>query len=201
VTFARILRFLACKGESEMTDRTPLEHGLLNQAGSNDSVPAARPLDDFSMERIGPDVVLFDLELNRYHTLNDVAFDIWRQCDGRQSTELIGNSVGAHREVVETAIELLDEGGLLLAPESSFKSTMHRRRMVKLVAAGVIGAVGVPVVASISRLGPEASATGTCGPNCIPDRENCCCCHTNNPNCDCSNRASCESNQQKYCVN
>ena len=41
-------------------------------------IPAARPLSDFCMEQIVDEVVLFDATLNRYHTMNSVAFEVWR---------------------------------------------------------------------------------------------------------------------------
>ena len=154
------------------------------------AVPAARPLSDFCMERIGDEVVLFDSALNRYHTLNGFAFDIWRSCDGVHTMEQITNAasergVDARREVVEAAVTQLGEAGLLDAPESDFESTMHRRRMMKLVAAGAVGAVGIPVVASITRLGPEASAThGNCRPpgdTCNVNNPGQCCSHICNP--------------------
>lgn len=50
-------------------------------------VPAARPLSDFCMERVGDDVVLYDPENIQYHTLNAIAFDVWRLCDGSRSVE------------------------------------------------------------------------------------------------------------------
>lgn len=128
-------------------------------------VPAARPLEDFSLERVGDDVVLFDPGLNRYHTLNEPAFRIWRLCDGSRSAESIASSLDHGESTVEfvrAAIEQLGESGLLQAPEAGFASSMHRRHVIKLVAAGAVGAVGIPVVASITRLGPEASATPAC---------------------------------------
>ncbi len=130
-------------------------------------VPAARSMGDFCMEQIGDEIVLFDSELNRYHNLNIIAFDIWRNCDGVSSGDQIAATVAAsrpeiRREAVESAIVQLGESGLLQAPEGNFESTMHRRKIMKLVAAGAIGAVGIPIVASITRLGPEASATPPC---------------------------------------
>lgn len=125
-------------------------------------VPAARPLNEFCTERVGDDVVLFDSSRDRYHTLNSLAFDIWRLCDGTRSIERIGSDLdrsGIANEAVISAIAELGESGLLQAPEDAFEATLHRRRLMKLAAAGVIGTVGIPVVASITRLGPEASAT------------------------------------------
>jgi len=167
-------------------------------------IPAARPIGDFSMERIGPDVVLFDLELNRYHTLNGVAFDIWRGCDGQRSVDQLSKLLATQREVVEAAVQQLGEAGLLEAPEHTFESKMHRRKMLKLVAAGAIGAVGVPVVASITRVGPEASATneqctgqGDCG---AVGGGKCCCWNCNGGHGTCSDAGGCANGTFLFCV-
>ncbi|HET9659481.1 MAG TPA: PqqD family protein, partial [Thermomicrobiales bacterium] len=168
-----------------MTDRTPLDRGQGHHVEASSPVPASRPLSQFSSEWVGDDVILFDPELNRYHTLNRLAYDVWRLCDGSRTVGLIaGGSDWAEGDVTMEAVELavaqLGESGLLQAPETAFEASLHRRKVVKLVAAGVIGAVGIPIVASITRVGPEASATEIVQ---CPDgvttcnSTDCCCCH------------------------
>lgn len=148
-------------------------------------VPAARPLSDFCMERVGDEVVMFDAGRDRYHTLNEVAFAIWRACDGFADCRQIAYELrdwSLDVVAVEASIAQLGESGLLKASEEQFDSSLSRRRMVKLVAAGAVGAVGIPVVASITRLGPEASASH---PGCVPFNGFCttnddCCSHNCN---------------------
>lgn len=151
--------------------------------GADRSVPAARPLDDFCMEPVGDEVVMYDETLDRYHTLNLTAFEIWRQCDGAQTRFDIGRAMSNDGkpmaiETIDATVSQLGEAGLLQASETEFDSTLDRRRMMKLVAAGVIGAVGIPIVASITRLGPEAAAShGQCHPagtSCTPFAFECC---------------------------
>lgn len=115
---------------SNVDPATPFEP---NDMESPTPIPAARSLTEFSMERVGDDVVLFDCALNRYHTLNLVAFDIWRQCDGHRSIAMIGHSVEARR--CRGRRRAARRGRIVAAPEASFESTMHRRKLVKLVAA------------------------------------------------------------------
>jgi hypothetical protein len=136
-----------------------------------------------------------------------VAFKIWRQCDGSRSVDAIASSIGMQHGVVEAAVELLGESGLLEAPEYAFESTVSRRRMVKLVAAGAIGAVGVPVVASITRVGPEASATFNplCGMDCKAQGGDKCCCKVplgnGGFNYNCTDRGACiPGNGGKECT-
>lgn len=143
------------------------------------SAPAARPLDAFGIERVGDEFVLFDVELNRYHTLNELAFAVWRRCDGDRRVAALAQEMSVRIDVVEAAIQQLGEAGLFLEPEDGFASSMHRRRMLKLVAAGAVGSIGIPVVASITRVGSEASATGnfTCpdGSGCTANAGKCFC--------------------------
>lgn len=133
-------------------------------------VPAARSLNEFCTERVSDDVVLFDTALDRYHTLNSLAFDIWRLCDGTRSIheiEIALDRKTTSTEAVAAAVAQLGESGLLQASEDDFDAAMHRRRLLKLAAAGAIGAVGIPVVASITRPSPAAAAScpgEPCGP-------------------------------------
>lgn len=116
-------------------------------------VPAGRPLRDFCMERVGDDVVLYDSELNRYHTLIDLAYRIWRLCDGVRTSSQIAEATGSDEvacDSVDAAVAQLGESGLLVAPESAFNAGLHRGTMLKLVAAGTTGANGISVSASIS---------------------------------------------------
>jgi hypothetical protein len=166
-------------------------------------VPAARPMSDFSLERVADEVVLFDAEFTRYHTLNGVAYDVWRLCDGRRTLSEIASNVDrgdAMLDVIAATVEQLGEGGLLQAPETHFESTLRRRAVLKLVAAGAVAAIGLPVVSSITAPDASAANSGSCTSTkeCPPGR--CCCCHDNNTNCDCQIAGQCEANQQKFCL-
>lgn len=126
-------------------------------------VPAARFLTDFCIERVGDDVVLFDPAFDRYHTLNTVAFDIWRRCDGIRSIEQIAYPFrleGITSDIVVAAVAQLGASGLLQAPEHRFEPIMYRRRILQLAAAGAIGATVVPIIASITS--PDSAAAQTC---------------------------------------
>lgn len=119
---------------------------------------------EFSWERIGDDLVLFDGETMQYHTLNAVAERIWRACDGVVTIESIALSTGLPVEVVETTVAELGEASLLQTPASAWSIPMNRRRAAKLIAAGAVGAVGVPVVLSITAPSHQAAASPL--PNC-----------------------------------
>lgn len=130
--------------------------GLLDYAKP---VPAARPLGDFSWERIDGDLVLFDAEKIQYHTLNWVAQGIWQSCDGVANFEVIATVTGLPVEVVETTIAELGEASLLQSPASTWSVSISRRRAAKVIAVGAVGAVGIPVVLSLTA--PTALAQTT----------------------------------------
>jgi hypothetical protein len=140
------------------------ENAVLN---ANLPVPAARPLSDFCMERVGDDVVLYDPVTSRYHTLNVSAFDIWRLCDGTRTAEQIGIALqrnGFYIEAIEAAVAQLGESGLLQAPDDRFEARVYRRKLLKLAIAGAVGAAVLPVVKSITV--PDAAAAVSNGQPC-----------------------------------
>jgi Coenzyme PQQ synthesis protein D (PqqD) len=127
-------------------------------------VPAARAIENFSSETVDDEVVLFDCQRIQYHNLNASAFAVWRLCDGQRpifeiSSKLANQGLEIPADSVALAVEQLGEAGLLEAPQETFNSRFHRRTVLKLAAAGAIGAVGIPVVASITGITPNASAT------------------------------------------
>jgi hypothetical protein len=170
-----------------MTEQTPLERGQHHRIDSNLPVPAARPLGDFNMELVGDDVVLFDCLRNRYHTINPAAFEIWQRCDGTLNVDQIADRLVVQKDLVDTAIELLGEAGLLEAPENAFDSTMHRRTMVKLVSAGVLGTVALPLVRTITV--PHAVSAAS-GDECVPGVLDCPLDNQGNAQCCCLNGSS-----------
>ena len=98
-------------------------------------VPAARPLSDFCMERVGDDVVLYDAVNVQYHTLNLFAYDVWRMCEQNRSVVNIVNALSrdraeVHAEGVLLAISELGEAGLLAQPGSRLDPRLQRRRVL-----------------------------------------------------------------------
>jgi hypothetical protein len=163
--------------------------------------PAARPLDQFCVERVNDDFVLYDTERIQYHTLNSIAYDVWRLCDGQLSaraisSELAATSSAVHVEAVALAIEELGEAGMLEETEERFNARIQRRAVLKLAAAGVVGAIGLPLVQSITAPSAEAQTScGTANQGSVCSASNqcrsCCCCrNTVNGNQNCSNQCN-----------
>ena len=96
-------------------------------------IPAARPLRDFSWERVDQDLVLFDRDSMHYHTLNAVAEQVWRSCDGVATIKTISMSTSLPVDVIETTIGELGEASLLRTPASAWSVPMSRRRAAKLL--------------------------------------------------------------------
>jgi hypothetical protein len=195
-----------------MTEQTPLERGQFFQASARMPVPAARSLDDFSLELVGHDVILFDPVSRHYHTLNDVAFQVWRLCDGQNSIEVIQarleqSGLTVHIESIRLAAAQLIEAGLLAEgiPEGDLR--VQRRKVLRMAAAGTIAAVGLPLVSSITAPHAAAANSATCGffpdgyRGCGNTGNDTCCCPTSPPNVgNCRNPNGCVVNGVSQCL-
>lgn len=118
--------------------------------------PKCRPWSDFAVERIAGGLMLFDSTTMQYHTLNDAAERIWLAADGSASIEDIARSIGLPVDVVETTICELADISLVQSPAPRSTIPIDRRRATRWIAAG---AVGVPVVISITAPEPAAAAS------------------------------------------
>lgn len=117
------------------------------------------------VEQLADEVLVYDLDRDRAHCLNQAAARVWERCDGQHSVSEIGAEVGGE-EAAWMAVEQLSRAGLL---EEKIKRPaavgVSRREVIKRIAAAA--AVGVPVVTSI--IAPTASHAA----NCIPTGGNC----------------------------
>lgn len=128
---------------------------------ANFPTSVARPLSDFAFERVGDDLVILDGETLQYHTLNYVAAWIWQSCNGVTTPARMAQDLNIPVEIIESTIVDLDQAGLLQAPSGRWDLTLSRRRATKLLAAGLVGAVGLPVIKSITA--PDAAAAASIG--------------------------------------
>lgn len=126
-------------------------------------VPAARPLSDFAVEVVGDELVIFDAETLHYHTLNATAQLVWRSCDGTASPVAIAQALDIPVELVQLTVAEFGEASLLSLPDHVWSSAVTRRRAAQLIAAGLVGTLGLPVVKSITV--PDAAAAASNLPN------------------------------------
>ena len=130
--------------------------------------PRART-DGVIVEELADEVLVYDLDRDRAHCLNQTAANVWRLCDGKSSAAEIATRLGvdlepaAAQEVVWTAIDQLSRAGLLdkKIKRPAAAGGMSRRDVIKKIA--VAAAIGVPVVTSV--VAPTATFAATCRPS------------------------------------
>lgn len=132
------------------------------------------------------ETLVYDLERDRAHCLNQTAVFVWRQCDGKMSPREIALALTQKTEtrvdekLVWLALDQLGRSHLLIdlpVPPPKIAS-MNRRELVRVL--GISAAVALPVVASIVAPVPAQAATG-----CVSSGGSCAsagCC----PGCVCS---------------
>ena len=156
------------------------------------------------IQELPDEVLVYDLEREKAHCLNQTAALVWRCCDGQTSiAEIAGQlskvtSLPDDEEVVQLALRQLNKAHLLQSSIDGEKGSLalSRRAVLKRLGIGGIGAVAaIPVVTSI--IAPTAQAAGSClatGEPCMGDGE-CCnvCCRNSNP-------ALCNGQLPNHCV-
>jgi len=111
------------------------------------------------VEKLAEEVLVYDLERDRAHCLNEAAARVWEKCDGKHTVGEIAREVG-NEEAAWMAIEQLSRVGLLEEKIKRPAVGMGRREVIKRIA--VAAAIGVPVVTSI--VAPKAMQAATCLP-------------------------------------
>jgi hypothetical protein len=136
---------------------------MMKQA-RNQTKPLARK-EGLVIQELPDEVLVYDLERDRAHCLNQTAAFVWQHCDGRTSAGEIARSLGkkvnapVDEKVVWFAIDQLGRNHLMatLPVPPPFVAGLNRREMVR--ALGIAAAVAVPVVASIVAPTPAQATT------------------------------------------
>jgi hypothetical protein len=118
------------------------------------------------VQELPDETLVYDLERDRAHCLNQTAAFVWRQCDGRTTAGEIARALKAEtaapvdERIVWLAIDQLARNHLLDAiPDRPPRfSGLNRREVMR--AMGITAAVAVPLVASIVAPTPAQAATG-----------------------------------------
>jgi hypothetical protein len=116
------------------------------------------------VQTLPDETLVYDLDRDLAHCLNQSASLVWNYCDGRNTTKQIVRAVSGDldhsvdEKFVWLALDQLGRNHLLVdgLPSSSI-SGMSRREVMKALA--VSAAVAVPVVASIVAPTPAQAAT------------------------------------------
>jgi hypothetical protein len=142
-------------------------------------LPKARK-EKLIIKDLADETLVYDLENDKAHCLNQTAARVWKYCDGNRSISEIGelmskNSEGpVGDEVVLLALDQLQKFELLEnADQSAFQlAGMNRRELVRRIG---MGALALPLIVSLAA--PPASAQASnpslnicCGApgDCIP---------------------------------
>src|SRR5216683_558941 len=132
------------------------------------------------IQELPDEVLVYDLERDRAHCLNETAAFVWQRCDGRSSSAQIARTLGdqlnceVDEKIVWLALDQLGRNHLLEkqpAVPQAMKG-MNRRAMVR--ALGLTAVAAIPLVTSI--LAPTAQAATSCrgGGAVCTDSSQCC---------------------------
>jgi hypothetical protein len=118
------------------------------------------------VETLGDELLVYDTDTGRAHSLNPVAAAVWQECDGARSAAAIAATVGVTEDEVWRALTQLDERGLLegelprrmSGPEYSRRQAMRRVGLI-----GASAALTAPLVKSIVvPTAAQAGASASC---------------------------------------
>lgn len=154
----------------------------------NEKAPNAKPIarkQGLVIQELPDEVLVYDLDRDRAHCLNQTAAFVWQRCNGRNTTAQIARTLGQQfdcavdEKVIWLALDQLGRNHLLdRQPIPSAQMGMNRRAMVK--ALGLAAVIAVPVVTSIVAPTPAQAATcvgqgGTCSTpsQCCPGLTQC----------------------------
>ena len=128
--------------------------------------PIARP-DQFIIEEVGHDVIVYDRTTKKAHSLNQSVAWIWRQCDGKTDTDQL--SAGFERQFNTTngadfvlaGLEQLKTAGLLEIEGDSLSSEIGP--MISRRSALAAGSALFPLIATVLVPSSAAAKSGDKG--------------------------------------
>jgi hypothetical protein len=151
----------------------------------NEKARIANPIarrEGLVIQELPDEVLVYDLDRDRAHCLNQTAAFVWQRCNGKSTTAQIARSLGQQldctvdEKVVWLALDQLGRNHLLArqpAPPPALMG-MNRRAMVR--ALGLAAIVAVPLVTSI--VAPSPAQAASCGAQGTPCNTGAQCCST-----------------------
>lgn len=115
-------------------------------------LPAARTA-GIVVQDSSDEVLVYDMESDKAHCLNQTAAAVWKACDGKTSVndiaEIISSNAGQRvpEDLVWLAIDQLSESNLLERSVTSKFAGESRRSVIKKI--GFASMVALPVIASL----------------------------------------------------
>ena len=131
---------------------------------NNSQRPIARK-NGLVVQEVPDELLVYDLESNKAHCLNQSAAMVWKSCDGKNSVTEIATLVGHEagnavtEDFVWLAIDQLNENDLLEKQVEVNLGGLSRREAIKKI--GLASMIAVPVIASL--VAPQsAMAASSC---------------------------------------
>jgi hypothetical protein len=134
---------------------------------NKEQYPSART-SGLVIQEMADETLVYDLDINKAHCLNDTATRIWKLCDGRTSvldmvSRLERNSASpVPEELVWLAIDQLSENNLLQEQLDGKFGGQSRRDVLKKI--GLASVVAIPIVASL--VAPQSALALSSCQNC-----------------------------------
>lgn len=115
------------------------------------------------VKQLPDELLIYDLDSNRAHSLNESAAAIWNLCDGRTSVTEIAKQCRVKQDLVWMALDQFNRDQLLEEKVSPppVASGLTRREAVRRIGLGA--AIAIPVVVSITA--PTPAQAATCRPS------------------------------------
>lgn len=148
---------------------------------------------------VGDEVLVYDQERDRIHSLNQTTKVIWRQCDGQTSitdmAALLAQELGlpTDEDLVRLALEQLRRAHLLQEPRFENAVRVSRREVLQKL--GHVGGLALllPLISSITAPTPAMAAISPNGGGGIGDGDGgAVCAGRCASNADCSFECSCQ---------
>jgi hypothetical protein len=124
--------------------------------------------DGLVVQEMPEEVLVYDLNSNKAHCLNQTAAFVWKSCDGEKTvtdiTNLFKDQTGnnVNEDLVWLAIDQLSEKNLLTEDLASNFKGQNRREVIKKI--GLATVVALPLVASLTApTSVLAAASCSCG--------------------------------------
>lgn len=113
-------------------------------------IPMARK-DGLVVQEMPDELLVYDLDTNKAHCLNQTASSVWKACDGKTSIAEIADQFkgeNGSEDMVWLAIDQLQENDLLEKEYELDFNGRTRRDLIKKV--GLASVIALPVVASLT---------------------------------------------------
>lgn len=128
---------------------------------NNSQYPLART-NGLVVQEVPNEVLVFDMETNEAHCLNETAAMVWKYCDGKTSVPQIAEILGEGKnsvsdDLIWLAIDQLNEHKLLEKEVETKFAGQSRREVLRKI--GLASMIALPIIASMAAPRSVMAAT------------------------------------------